>query len=891
MKQKTFKTSTLLVGLLCFLVLVSCNRQADIPQIRQSYALDLDREAILGLVDSSSFPSSYIQGSLMAIDEVNQSGILPKPIKPLVMDDEGVVSKAINIARDLSGNPEVFAVMGHLLSGPAISASIIYEAKKVLYISPSASQTDLIRQENSFIFRTIPNDKSFAKAIVKYAQRQKIQRVAIVYDREYNHRRNAELFQKEALSAGIDVQAIRSYSYWEKDFYDLFTEIKRDTEIDALYLSGDFPKVNELIIQARKMGINQTILASNVLDSQLLIDGAGKAAEGVVVATVFDPRLPSSKTRAFVNRFSARFGTPPDTWAAQGYDSIHLMAQTIKQHRSFDPSVLASGLRFIAPLNGASGEISLENSGEVKARDFHFKQVKSGNFVYFEDTKKRKVSLFESIREETLQFGTNQQIGTLDPALIQNDLEMEIAGQMFLPLVSPNSSGQKRDTELSRSLVRTGKTTYELEIQKNYFWSDGTPVTSADILAGIKRNLASKSPQVKLLFHLLNAEAYAKGEIKDFDKVGVTILDASRVRFTLKQAFSSFSQLLSHPVYWPLPSSQLKNNNDPWKTPQKLLTNGPYRLIKDQKKLVIIMRQNTFFPWSVENPIEEIRYLYIPNQQMALEMFLGKTLDILDGKLIDIDLEKINRQASLSSSIDQMVKVHEEPEVTAFAFALGQEPTNNPLIRQAISMAIDRRLISKLLTRDLHQPATGILRQGGETSEVDPFFNPQTALQLLTKAGYGPGRKILKLTIGYQKKGQKIAQGVKDSLEHYLKADINLQDLSEGGISHMQQLNLKANYPGKDALISQLNGSLAKELSWDEGDLQKRLESARQEANTDKRDLLYYQADRRISQGDTLLTPILWIRRPLLIQSRVANWSASRWGRQVIEHWKLKTSE
>ena len=112
-----------------------------------------------------------------------------------------------------------------------------------------------------------------------------------------------------------------------------------DKELDAIFLAGALPAAGEVIAQARMVGIPTSVpfVGGHGLDSPGLWQKAGEAAEGIFVSSLFDPKHPTRVTRDFVKRFETKFGIIPNTWEAQGYDAIQVVAAAIEKSGSTMP--------------------------------------------------------------------------------------------------------------------------------------------------------------------------------------------------------------------------------------------------------------------------------------------------------------------------------------------------------------------------------------------------------------------------------------------------------------------------------------------------------------------------------------------------------------------------
>lgn len=405
----------LLLLLGCALLLAACDPYKGLAERRAAQAEAATGEILMAVVDTRG-EFSFARGAQLAVEETNaRGGVLRRELRPLLYDDDGDVKHGRRIAREIALNEDVIAVIGHNDSEVAIAASLTYHEAGLLFLSPEASDPALTRHRLPNTFRNTLTSEDTGRQLAEFAFQQGFRNMVILYQRTDVLRRLAEVFHERAIEQGIDIIARRSYSPGEDTSYSaLIAEIKNyDTDtagIDAIFLAGEVESAADIIQQSRVMGLDQPFMGGENFDSPRLWQLAGKAAEGTIVPALFDPNLLNKKTREFVKRFEARFGTPPTTWDAQGYDAMQLLAHVIDKSGSTDPAVLASTLRFLEFWESVSGIYSFTENGDITGRTLFFKEVRNGKFEFLKHEK-----LSYRLTEQTLR--AVEEAGMPDEAL------------------------------------------------------------------------------------------------------------------------------------------------------------------------------------------------------------------------------------------------------------------------------------------------------------------------------------------------------------------------------------------------------------------------------------------------------------------------------------------
>jgi len=92
----------------------------------------------------------------------------------------------------------------------------------------------------------------------------------------------------------------------------------------------------------------------------------------------YDADSPSPENQAFVRKFRARYARNPDTWAAQGYDALRILAKAVEATGSANPLDLSYAIRFMDPWEGANGRYKFDERGELDDKPLFLKVYRNG---------------------------------------------------------------------------------------------------------------------------------------------------------------------------------------------------------------------------------------------------------------------------------------------------------------------------------------------------------------------------------------------------------------------------------------------------------------------------------------------------------------------------------
>ena len=379
-----YRLITILVVLL--LACTSCMERDNLAEKRAVLAKQSHGDILVGAVAPWSKIDSLLWAGLeLAMDEINDAGgILGRRIRVVKRDDEGKLKKGIQIAQEFADNPNIVAVIGHYQPFVTIPASVIYQYYGILLLSTVVTDPKLTREGFSLVFRTVPDDNAFCARLNTLSARKGLNQFLLYHDSTVTGRSLADAFEIATEQAGITILDQQSYNRYTtvRDFKRILTLWKQSYSFEAIFVAGGLPKAGLFIKTARNMGVNQPILGGLVLDDKKLLPILGNKVSDVFVPTTFDPDSQKSQVQKFVKDFKKRYGRIPLTLAAQGYDTVHALAEAIKQAGSTSPPAMAKALLSGKGFQGLTGPVYFDAQGKRLATNIGIKEVKNGQFVH-----------------------------------------------------------------------------------------------------------------------------------------------------------------------------------------------------------------------------------------------------------------------------------------------------------------------------------------------------------------------------------------------------------------------------------------------------------------------------------------------------------------------------
>jgi ABC-type oligopeptide transport system substrate-binding subunit/ABC-type branched-subunit amino acid transport system substrate-binding protein len=874
----------------------------EMPMVsREDYLSNSPEDVVVAIIDSSNLQNGFIDGVKLAIDEINQLGVLGKKIRAEYYDDKGLYSKGLKIAKKIARNPKVMAVIGHNCSHVATATSITYENNGIVFISPGATDPDLIQNQNKYIFRTIPSGEQLTNRLVEYANHNHLKKMAVIFDNDNEMKQLANFFITQFSKNGGQIINTRSYISWETNFKNIIHNINQAGDYDALFISGKLPSAALFIKQAREMDIHHPILATNDLDSIQLFQIAGEQAKNIILPTFFDPLQPVEKTRLFVRMFVQKYGTQPDAFAASGYDAILLIADAIEKSGSFLPVEIATTLHLIQDFHGVTGTFSMNENGGIKSKAVFVKKSSIDDFQYVERKLFGDININVSIKDLTIRIPIEGSIPTVDPGLTESTSSIDVTEQLFLGLTDFEPETLKPVPELAASwTVDANYQNYTFFLRQDVLWTDGKPVTARDIQWAILRNLNKKthSPYAYTLHILKNADAFDQGTM-DQSNVGVKVIDDYTISFQLNKSAPYFPSMAGLWVFRPLPKHIITQYPDSWTNPDKIVSNGSYTLAAWEKGLIMILRKNKTYFDAKNVSIPEIRYIVISNGKLGMEMYRSDEIDLMGGNYLQIPFDYISDISRNPGYKNQYFKkeIH-----CSYAFALNtqKKPFDNVWVRKAINAAIDRYRIIKYITKGNQQVANNFTPQLSSFFETRSF-DPVKAHKWLAQAGYPDGKNFPEIVIAFNQSEthEQIARGIQKCLKYYLNVHARLKPMPwEGYIDnlktsndwHLIRFGWCADYPDPNNWLNDLFHPNRSDnvIRWHNDAFMELMNAVDQTNNFSERMDFYHQAEHILCKEFCGIVPVFFETSHYLINPRIKGWYHMPLGGQHIRNWSLQ---
>ena len=289
---------------------------------------------------------SMRDGVTLAANQINASGgVLGKKLELVFRDDEAKNERGVEIAQEFINKTKVAAAVGYINTGVALASQRFFQEAKIPVINNVATGTLITRQfekePENYVFRTSAADNIQAPMIVEEAvTRRGFKKVAILADSTAY----GDLGRKDLTAAleakGITPVASEKFNIGDKDMTAQLLKAKEaGAEVILTYAIG--PELAMIANGMSKIAWKKPMIGSWTLSMANFIDTAGKNGEGATMPQTFVQNANTPKRKAFIDAYLKEFKPKKDridspVSAAQGYDSVYLLAAAMQQAGTTD---------------------------------------------------------------------------------------------------------------------------------------------------------------------------------------------------------------------------------------------------------------------------------------------------------------------------------------------------------------------------------------------------------------------------------------------------------------------------------------------------------------------------------------------------------------------------
>ena len=382
MNTKKFALFAFLFAIVVLIVGFSaCDRVSRIVQPATPQMTEASEEISIGVVlpltgrltDTFGIPIS--QGFELALSEINATHL-----KFIIEDDQSTIDGAVEAFNKLIHQDKVSVILGPATSSQTREAFQVAQENEVVALGPTSAARGL-STIGDFVFRiSLTTDVLIPIGIEVTHAKLGYQRVATIYDETDLFSTDGNEAVREALTAnGIEVLTTEIFQGGD----DVSAQLTRIQALnpDAVFVSALPTDRPNILTQRHQLGLSVPFFVRTLTGVD--IKALGAPAEGAISFVGWSSMGNAPGNQAFVQNYSAEYGTEPNNYAASAYATVYILAEALANAQSADSTAIRDALANIKDFDTIFGKFSFDANGDA-VYEQKVLIVNNGEFELFE---------------------------------------------------------------------------------------------------------------------------------------------------------------------------------------------------------------------------------------------------------------------------------------------------------------------------------------------------------------------------------------------------------------------------------------------------------------------------------------------------------------------------
>jgi oligopeptide transport system substrate-binding protein len=353
------------------------------------------------------------------------------------------------------------------------------------------------------------------------------------------------------------------------------------------------------------------------------------------------------------------------------------------------------------------------------------------------------VDVAERVASKHLRRQIDAPPTTLDPALSLDVNTGRILEDLFEGLVRQDGSGAIVPAVASRWDVSADGLTWTFHLVPDARWSNGEPVTAGDFVYAWRRLVdpATASQSAQQAAPIVNALDVAAGKKKPAE-LGVRAVDAQTLEVRLVAPTPYFLALLTNGYFMPLNRANLERFGTDWTRAGNLVSDGAFVLEELRINGAVQLKRSAYYRDAKAVRLERVTYFPVGDRAAATSRYLAGDVDVTEGFPVeDVDW--------LKSRLGGEARFEPYFGTVLLKFNVARPPFDSRALRLAMSLAVDRDVLTSKLLHGIYLPAYNVVPPLAGYPQVLPDWAKLStaerharARELYAEAGYNKNHPL-----------------------------------------------------------------------------------------------------------------------------------------------------
>lgn len=502
----------------------------------------------------------------------------------------------------------------------------------------------------------------------------------------------------------------------------------------------------------------------------------------------------------------------------------------------------------------------------------------------------------------TLERGLAADPESLDPHKSRSTESGDVLRDLGEGLMGYTAAGELVPRAAERVEVSTDGLAYTFHLRRAAHWSNGEPVTAADFVYSLRRLLDPETAAFysQSVIGVQHAQEIIAGERPTSD-LAVTAAGEFELSIRLAKPTPYFLALLTHPSTFPVYRPAVEEHGTAFARPGRLVSNGAYRLVGWQLGSMLTLERNPHYWDDGSAPIERVRYHVITEPSVEVNRYRAGELHITSNVPPEVF-------AQMREERPDELRVAQKLGIYYYGFNLTRPPfRDNPALRAALSMAVDREVLAGKIVGRGEMPAYSWVPPGVDnyTAPDLPYADMSAeqrraaARRAYEDAGYGED-KPLEVEIRYNssESHQRIAVAIQAMWRETLGVEatlvneefqVLLSNIQAAEVTEVFRLSWSADYNDAHAFLQVMESEASSNLTrYSDPEFDELMRDAAAQSDPQARRLYLEEAEREML-ADHPVIPLYFYVSKHLVSPRVSGWGDNVLDYHYSQHLDLRS--
>jgi oligopeptide transport system substrate-binding protein len=503
-----------------------------------------------------------------------------------------------------------------------------------------------------------------------------------------------------------------------------------------------------------------------------------------------------------------------------------------------------------------------------------------------------------------LQRGLPSDPESLDQHKARSTQAAEVLRDIGEGLVGYSATGALIPAAAERWDASEDGLTYTFHLRPEARWSNGEPLTAAHFVFGMRRLVtpATAAFYANLLDAVVNAPEIVAGS-KPPESLGIEATDELTLVVRLARPTPYILRLFSHPSTFPLHPEFAAQHGDSFARPGNLLSNGAFVLDAWVPGSIIALRRNEHYWNNEKTALDGVNYHVVVQGAAELNRYRAGELHITSTVPPD-------NFADVRAQFGSELRIAPYLGIYYYGFNLAKPPfKDNPAVRQALSMAIDREALARQVVGWGESPAYSWVPPGVNNYEPTVFSfasltqeeRNRLARRLYKEAGYSE-ENPLRFELRYNTSDwhTKIAVAIQSMWSEVLGVEatlineefqVLLANMRDAEVTQVFRASWIGDYDDAHTFLSVLRaGSASNMPRYADDDFESLMQRAADQVDLNRRKLYLEEAE-RVMLADHPVIPLYFFVSKHLVRPEVRGWGDNVLDYHYSQHLSLSAAD